>query len=738
MVELLSPAGNYDGFIAALSAGADAVYAGGRAFGARANAQNFTDAELLLAIDTAHMYGRKFYLTVNTLCKEREFEELLNYLLPLYEQGLDGVIVQDLGVISFIRKHFPLMEVHASTQMTLTGSYGAKYLDSLGATRIVPARELSLKEIDQLHKETSLEIECFIHGAMCYSYSGACYMSSFLGGRSGNRGRCAQPCRLPYSYYEDGKKLASDKELYLLSMKDLCTIELLPQLIEAGITSFKIEGRMKKSSYTHTVTSIYRKYIDLYLEKGREGYEVSKDDYKLLTENYLRSQAQDGYYRRHNGRELITLYKPSYESSTLEACESFEMPGIKIKAKALFNKEKQCSLQLSYNDNSVLVYGQEVEKAQKSPVDKERITQQLSKLGGTNFIYDSLEVDADDDIFIPMGAINELRRSAIDSLKVEINKKYRRQYIEASGNELEKNTIKNNRYENTNDRSYPVSDSGKTSEKPSITVLCDNLLQFQECIKRIDELKRIYIDTSIILNNREQFAKIINEYDFSDKLFLALPYIFRAKDKPLLKEILESDCLKSFSGFLIRNYEELQLIKSDFIKFANNKIIVSDAGLYTFNKASITQLQRDGVDLFTAPLELNIHELKERGYNEYTELHYYGNIPMMLSAGCTHKTATGKCNKISFRRDGELQDRYDKRLKTINDCNYCYNRILNSVPICLDSEKSAVIDYSPESIRLAFTTEDARLCGNIIDRIIKGVPLDIKDYTKGHFRKSVD
>ena len=253
-VEILAPAGSLDGLYASFQMGADAVYVGTSRFGARAFAKNPSVDELKEALVYAHMHDKKIYLTINTLVKERELEGLYDFLLPFYEAGLDGVIIQDLGVLAYVRRYFPGLELHASTQMTLTGSEGVSFLKEYGVSRVVPARELSLEEIKNL-KETGAEVEIFIHGAMCYCYSGQCLFSSILGGRSGNRGRCAQPCRLPY-------EINGGKECFPLSMRDMCTIDLLPELIESGVDSFKIEGRMKKPSYVAGVTAIYRKYID--------------------------------------------------------------------------------------------------------------------------------------------------------------------------------------------------------------------------------------------------------------------------------------------------------------------------------------------------------------------------------------------------------------------------------------------------------------------------------------------
>ena len=311
-VELLAPAGNYEALTGALMAGADAVYLGGNAFGARAYADNFSKEEICEGIRYAHILGKKIYLTVNTLVKEREFPSLYDFLLPFYENGLDGVIIQDMGVFTFIREHLPGLELHASTQMTITGAYGASLLKKEGACRIVPARELSLKEIIEIKNKVDIEIETFVHGAMCYCYSGQCLFSSILGGRSGNRGRCAQPCRLPY-------RVDGGPEEYPLSMKDMCTIELLPELIEAGIDSFKIEGRMKKPEYAAGVTAFYRKYIDRYYKCKEEGkkdtYHVEAHDLEQLNALYIRSERSEGYYHQHNGRNMITLSSPSYSGN---------------------------------------------------------------------------------------------------------------------------------------------------------------------------------------------------------------------------------------------------------------------------------------------------------------------------------------------------------------------------------------------------------------------------------------
>lgn len=341
-IEILAPAGSYESFRAAIAAGADAVYAGGPRFGARAFAENFSEQELLAAIDEAHLHHCRFYLTINTLLKDMEIGELPAYLQPLYEGGLDAVIVQDVGVLKLVREYFPQLEIHASTQMSITGVYGASFLKEAGAVRVVPARELSVEEVRQIKQKTGMEVECFVHGALCYCYSGQCLMSSMIGGRSGNRGQCAQPCRL---IYESEGKIG-----HLMSLKDICTLELIPDLIEAGIDSFKIEGRMKRPEYVAGVTAVYRKYTDLYLQYGRDGYHVAKQDKERLMDLYNRGGFHSGYYLQRNGRDMTTPNRPNHAG--VAAFRVLSQTGREVTGVALTQIHAGDVLELSTGDES--------------------------------------------------------------------------------------------------------------------------------------------------------------------------------------------------------------------------------------------------------------------------------------------------------------------------------------------------------------------------------------------------
>ena len=423
--ELLAPAGKYDCFNAAVNAGADAVYLAGKEFGARASAENFTTQEILKALDTAHLKNVKIYLTLNTLIKEREWEKIEPFLRPLYDNGLDGVIIQDLGLISYLKDDFPSLPIHASTQMSVTGPFAADLLKKKGVVRIVPAREVSLDEIISLKKESGLEIETFIHGAMCYCYSGRCLFSSYLGGRSGNRGRCAQPCRLNYTIAKGDKYIEKDTVKYPLSLKDMCTITCIDKLIDAGIDSFKIEGRMKSPQYVAGVTSIYRKYIDMYLNDHE--LKINEADIGLLKKLYIRTGLGEGYYFKHNGPDMITKLNPSYneadEKTDAIMNEKYvhPVPKTKVMGVATLVANENVNLIMKCNDTVITVEGEMVQSAKNRPLTKEEVIKQLNKTGESLFEFDRIEVEMDDDCFMPVKALNELRRNGFDKLKEALN-----------------------------------------------------------------------------------------------------------------------------------------------------------------------------------------------------------------------------------------------------------------------------------------------------------------------------
>ena len=749
--ELLSPAGNIDGFYGAIAAGADAVYLAGNRFGARAYADNFTTEQLVECIRYAHLLGRKIYMTVNTLLKESEMQELYDYLLPYYEAGLDAVIVQDLGVLRFVRNHFPGLEIHVSTQMTICDGYGAKLLKEMGASRIVPARELSLQEISAMKNMADVEIETFIHGAMCYCYSGQCLFSSILGGRSGNRGRCAQPCRLPYTV-TTGKIRIED--CYPLSLKDMCTIEHIPELIEAGIDSFKIEGRMKKPEYTAGVTDVYRRCMDRYyemrerrgIEEAMASYHISQNDMITVKSLYIRSDIQDGYYYKHNGKEMVTFDNPAYSGSDdlllAKVHEQFlkERKKLAVTIDAGFETGQNAWITMScmeFPSASVMVEGDLVQSAQKQPITEENVVKQLNKLGETSMRAEGINVHVSEDAFYPLKQINELRRMAVEMLEQEIlkTKGYLINVQKVSGIQAElfdrEGTVSGDDTVHmptgtTGEKGYVV--SVRTPEQLNTFV---SWMELQQKLENsfAEKVRRLYVDGDLAVEHWEMFEATITKLLPTCEIWLNLPYIIRLSDKQYLERLYQRICENKFiSGVLVHSMDGF-----GYIKQYGDIPCRSDAGVYVWNKEALTEVSRLA-EGFCLPYELKAHEQKNLIDKYPCEKIVYSRIPMMITANCVLRTID-KCNKSNVE-DVVLTDRYHKNFKVLRNCKHCYNIIYNSVPLSLHKE----CDKWRESLdlRLDFTFEKEEEMRNVLDAFIKGMPLSIKDYTTGHEKRGVE
>ena len=710
-VEILAPAGSMECLRAAVAAGADAIYLGGTKFGARAYAQNLSEEDLVQAIEYVHIHGRKIYMTVNTLLKDRELNELYAYLLPYYKAGLDGVIVQDIGAVKFIGEYFPEMPVHASTQMTITNTLGADFLKRYGITRVVPARELSLKEIRDMKKQTGLEMECFVHGALCYCYSGQCLLSSMIGGRGGNRGQCAQPCRLPYQ--TEGKKPAD-----LMSLKDLCTIDILPELIDAGIDSFKIEGRMKQPEYVYTVVKMYRKYADQYLKlqkegKGKSSYHVSEADKRELLATYQRRGYCEGYYYQHNGKDMVSLKRP--KNGRDGSAEEKPWQDIKVQEKIngilTLSVGNRAKLTVSCGDVTVECIGQEVQAAQKQPLDPARIEKQMRKTGNTEFTFDNLEILIEGNVFLPMQALNELRREGIEELTEQIQMQYRR---EEAGCGMKKAT------------------AGFDSDADGVTETAGK----KECCISASVQNKAQLDTAVNSKIRYIYLEEDVEFEREDgvQYFLAMPYIFR-ENTIKRYEKMYTEIEKKYDGILIRNWESYAWLK----RHEYQKEIRSDYNLYIFNRKTKEELRQLGIARGTASVELNDRELARIGIEEQVFI-AYGYQPVMISAGCIQKTSAscdGKGGVLS------ISDRYQKKFAVRRYCRDCYNVMYNSAPLFLADKAEEVHALAPAELRLDFTTESSgqvkEICHAYTLAFEKGCKTEppMQDYTRGHFKRGV-
>ena len=743
-VELLAPAGSYESFLGAIHAGADAVYLGGVKYGARAFAENFDEETLCRAIYYAHLFDRKVYLTLNTLMKQSELEEIEEFLNPFYNAGLDGVIVQDLGLLSFLKRTFPLLELHISTQMAVTGPYSVRMLKEEGAVRVVPARELSLKEMELLKKE-GLEIETFIHGAMCYSYSGQCFFSSFLGGRSGNRGKCAQSCRLPYQVnLSDKKSEKVKKEEYPLSLKDMCSIELVPELIRAGIDSFKIEGRMKRPEYVAGVTAIYRKYIDKCLENQLQNIKVEKKDWEALKSLYIRTDIQDGYYKRHNGKEMVTIHKPSYCGIDEEFATSIYEKYVKTPLKAevsgfvSLRKGQAAALQLMFKEHVVYVEGNIVDSAQKRPVVKEDVEKQLHKTGNTDFVFSFLEIDMDEDIFIPLKTLNELRRQAFEELETQLKysvEKVRRESLEKRMNFGQKDGVDEGEAdctENMPEQTEVTNNNKKVNFSKQLHVLVSSYKQCKAVLNN-PMVKRLYIAADVVLDAKEEFLQEIKKVATHKEIWIKTSEVLRAKDYSKMEKLM--DISEDFAkGMLISNVETYA-----FLKYHNySGMIALNYHVYTWNQEAL-QFWNDKSQSFLMPVECNIHEWKLL-QNKKAEYLCYGKIPMMVTANCVRKTK-GVCRNRGVSFEDSITDRYQTNFQIQTNCNYCYNVIYNSVPNSLHQYLNQIEKLEGRGIRLDFTTESEQEMQQVLEAYIEYMTNGsadfsfLKDYTTGHYKK---
>lgn len=699
--ELLAPAGSLEILKGVIESGADAVYVGGSMFGARAYANNFTEEELLEAIDFAHLRGVKVYLTVNTLIKNSEFSKLYDYLLPYYKRGLDAVIVQDIGVVKAIHEYFPSMELHTSTQMTVTGADGVRFLSQFGVTRVVMAREVSLAEMKRIHEETGMELEAFVHGALCYSYSGQCLFSSILGGRSGNRGRCAQPCRLPYTV--EGKK-----DEYILSLKDMCGIKALDKLHDAGVYSLKIEGRMKQLEYACGVVKYYRSYID-------SKKPVSDADYDRIKALGNRCGFTDRYYFDHNGSDMVTYVKPNFVSNAAEP--SPEKRKLSIEGELVLREGEPGSLTVKRGDVTYKASIEPVSAALKAPLDKKAAIDRINKTGDTDFEFSHIKAQIGENVFVPNGALNKLRRDAISGLCDKLLKKYYRndaRYADMSRlTALPEHVVK--------------SDAAHDEAINDYTTICSCMTRAQlDTLIGYECFDVFYLDFDMYDRKTliQQFADDVKCLTKRNKkVYLMLPTIFRADSSDYFVSIAKELDKVSFEGFVVKNYEELYLTENLF----TGKKVILDHNMYTFNDVSRSAFFEHGVSGDTVPLELNSREIMHRN-NIGSQMIVYGYYPLMTTANCVHKNTKGcdKKQKLIY-----LKDRYNKSFAVCNNCKECYNTIYNSLPTMLTKNISKLKEAGIRSFRYSFTIETPKQ--------IKAVMNDkVAEYTNGHYKRGVE
>lgn len=656
-VELLSPAGNMECLISAVQNGADAVYLGGKKFGARAFANNFDGEEMIKAIKYCHLYGVKIYVTVNTLVYDSEMKEALEYVSFLHKNGVDALIVQDIGLIRKIRQTYPNLELHASTQCHNHSKDSVLEMKKLGVKRVVLARELSLEEIKNI--DVDIEKEVFVHGALCVSYSGCCLFSSMNGGRSGNRGECTGCCRLPYKLIKNGKELKTNGD-YLLSTRSLCTITRIKELIESGITSFKIEGRMKSPEYTGYITRIYKEKIDDYYNK--KNISVSSEEIDNIKKLYNRKLTL-GYLFGEHGKALMNIEtsnhigleigKVIYVDSKIikikldqdlyqedgirfgndkgmivnklydqkmrlvnkiekgniavldnkigldkkeivrktqdilltRSLKNLPVRKVKIKMNLTAKIGKTLTLEVNDGKNKVIKYGNIVEKAQNSPTTDEKIKIQVEKLGNTPFTCESLELQIDENIFIGIKDLNDLRRACIDDL-IAIRENY-----------LPSEYLENKEYIDKEDKNNYKNGS------LSINFLVTNEDQLKTVLK--ENVGNIYVE------------------DYN----LYLKYMTRENVYYKLNRLDDGK----------KNYDNKNLLITELgaLKYTKNNNVISDYFLNVTNTSTLEYLLENGVNKVTISPEKMLENIEAyKKYKDSVEVYIYGRVELMVMKYC--------------------------------------------------------------------------------------------------------
>ena len=799
-VEILAPAGSMECLKAAIAAGADAVYTGGALFGARAYAHNLTEEELLEAIDYVHLHGRRLYLTVNTLIKDREMEkQMYDYLLPYYRQGLDAVIVQDIGLFRFIRKHFPDLPIHASTQMTLTGVDGAKFLEKEGAQRIVTSRELSMAEVKKIADETELEIESFVHGALCYCYSGQCLFSSFIGGRSGNRGQCAQPCRLLYRTPE------AKRPQYLLSLKDICTLELIPEMIESGIYSFKIEGRMKKPEYAAAVAFQYRKYADLYLKYYEEcpaeedpaayamkKYRVREEDRQMLLDLYNRGGFHTGYYHTQNGREMISLNRPNHAG--VPAVKVLAKKGRNVTAKALTDLYPQDIIELpmrkgrekadNYTCKDAVRKGMNVQIPvfADTPFKRDEIWMRTrnstlidtlreefvngkikERICGTFRLYPqekaTLTVKCRD------AEITVAGEKAQEALSQPMSRERIEKQLRKTGNtEFEFSFLKAEIGEKVFLPMQSLNELRREALETLEKVICEKYRRSGEVKDSEEDKTELSMEEEVLsgwtasVRTAEQMEVILEE-EAIGRIYVDCTMFPRIWEKDSYVEWITNVHAAGKEIYLVMPYIFRERTRKQYEAAYNRIFGAGWDGILIANYESFAFLKEHG---YTGRImtDYNLYEFnqesrkfwKEKGVFEFTapvelterELQDLrvkdGEVIVygylpMMISAGCIQKTTRGCLKKSGQTT--ITDRYRNPFVVKNECDYCYNILYNYVPLYLGDRMEEVYQIGPGRIRLMFTTERQQEVRQILSAYFEGKELPEGTYTRGHWKRGI-
>ena len=803
MVELLSPVGDFDCLKAAVQNGANAVYFGANMFNARAFATNFDDEDLKRVINYAKIRNVKTHLTLNTCIKESEFDDAFYLAKKAYEFGIDAIIVQDFGLAKLLIENFPDIEIHGSTQMTIHNLEGALFLEKLNFKRAVLARELPANEIKYICENSNIEIETFMHGAICISYSGQCLLSSMIGGRSGNRGKCAQPCRLTYELIQKNstnKEKILDKG-YILSPRDLCTLENLPELIRTGVSSLKIEGRMKSPEYVATVTRIYRKYIDLaykYINSEIDTYKVLLEDKIDLMQVFNRGGFSIGHLSLNGNRDLVfkekpnnmgiflgkvskvnranghiccklinpvsigdcitfenettkyhiselmdnnqnlksvnagksvtigrmkgnikvgdKIYKISSKALSVLALESLKKENIQIfvECKVQIKRHKKITIELyvpKFNLKNKFISDYIPQDAQSAPLKKEKIYEQFAKTKNTIFIFSKLEIDLDDNLFLPISVINDIRRTALKNIENKIYNSFKR----TSNSTVPSHVCQNN-----------------TIAIPKISVLL-NILNLSYNYTTLKNIDRIYVPLKYFTNPK--YERILSDISKIAKLYVYMPTIIRKKYMDILRLQLKDITKFDISGFVISNLSHIELLRQLRL---NKYEIIGNYTLNIYNSYTASYLSDFNVCSCTISPELDRNSILD--FCNFTKLNkemiVYGNTPVMCMNYCplgkSNKCYDG-CDRMCMNTDKYfLKDRLGMMFRLIPDNTQTISTLYNCKILSIQYG-----DFNVDSVRIDILDEDINSINEIILNVSNNNRFEGKEFTNCNLNREI-
>lgn len=779
-IELLAPAGSMESLIAAINNGADAIYLGGNKFSARAYASNFDNENMMRAVDYAHSYGVKVYVTMNTILKQNEIKDALKYAGYLYEIGVDALIIQDVGLINLIKDVYPKLELHASTQMTIHNGEGALYFKEKGLQRIVLSRELSLDEIRYISKDLGIETEIFVHGALCVCYSGQCLMSSMIGGRSGNRGRCAQPCRMQYTL--KGEK-TGERKGYLLSPKDTCLIDDIEEIIRSGTSSLKVEGRMKKPEYVAGVTSTYRKSIDKVLKNQK--FDLNKGR-KELAQLFNREGFSKAYLYKNSGKDMMSYNYPKntgvFIGKVLDNGEILLEEDVALGDGIRFDDD-------GFTLSKILINGKEFNEASKGdkvklfPNSGYKKGYKLYKMSDKK-LYDNLKEDLKHykRKVLLIGEVEFKVNAPITIRTVFNNKEYKvygevieeaankpltRERVEealrksgevpykfekiiftnfddgfiriASINNLRREIFEKilkeevSSYRRKREDGVYENKIPKCSENLGYIYSCISKEQLRALIED-DNVKNIALDISFSRQreslNRDDFKNIEGK-----NLYLKVPNIIKDEFNNIIKRI--DELIPYIKGIITANVGIIN-------RYKEKLFIIGDYKLNIFNREGVEFYSED-INMPSLSMELNRKEIKElmKNFNSNLAINIYGKTELMVSEYCPigstfgSKSSKKECNGACMKDNFTLIDRMNENFRVLAD-NNCRTHILNSLAINLIEEVEELKSFNILNFRVDFKDESYKEVKEILNQIAFGNKPKEKVYTKGHYRRGVE